>query len=160
MKKTILLTVTLLLLTALSVPSWACTVIAVGKKASKDGSVIISHTYTGPDSRIRLVPGQLFKKGDIAAVYWGILEADRELANHGQILGYIPQAEQTYSYFHSAYSHVNEYQLGIGESTITQRKELRTSLETGKQIMTIDHAMIFALQRYKKLKMLCFLWVI
>ena len=121
MKKTILLTVTLLLLTALSVPSWACTVIAVGKKASKDGSVIISHTDTGPDSRIRLVPGQLFKKGDEAPVYWGILEADRELANHGQILGYIPQAEQTYSYFHSAYSHVNEYQLGIGESTITQR---------------------------------------
>ena len=152
MKKTILLTVTLLLLTALSAPSWACTVIAVGKKASKDGSVIISHTDTGPDSRIRLVPGQLFKKGDEAPVYWGILEADRELANHGQILGYIPQAEQTYSYFHSAYSHVNEYQLGIGESTITQRKELRTSLETGKQIMTIEQAMIFALQRYRKAK--------
>ena len=152
MKRLIVLAVGLLLLTALSTPSWACTVIAIGKKASKDGSVIISHTDTGPDSRIRLVAGKQYKKGDKAPVYWGILEADRELTNHGQILGYIPQVEQTYSYFHSAYSHVNEHQLGIGESTITQRQELHVSRETGKQIMTIEQAMIFALQRYKNAK--------
>ena len=152
MKKTILLTVTLLLLTATFTPTWACTLIAVGKKASKDGSVIISHTDTGPDSRIRVVPGQTFKKGENVPVYWGILEADRALNNHGEILGYIPQVETTYSYFHSAYSHVNEHQLGIAESTITQRKELQVSRETGKQIMTIEQATIFALQRYKNAK--------
>ena len=152
MKKTILLTATLLLLTAIITPALACTLIAVGKKASKDGSVIISHTDTGPDSRIRLVPGQTFKKGKNAPVYWGILEADRPLNNYGEILGYIPQAETTYSYFHSAYSHVNEHQLGIAESTITQRKELQVSRETGKQIMTIEQATIFALQRYKNAK--------
>ena len=152
MKKTILLTATLLLLTAIITPALACTLIAVGKKASKDGSVIISHTDTGPDSRIRLVPGQTFKKGENAPVYWGILEADRPLNNYGEILGYIPQAETTYSYFHSAYSHVNEHQLGIAESTITQRKELQVSRETGKQIMTIEQATIFALQRYKNAK--------
>ena len=152
MKKTILLTATLLLLTAIITPALACTLIAVGKKASKDGSVIISHTDTGPDSRIRLVPGQTFKKGENVPVYWGILEADRPLNNYGEILGYIPQAETTYSYFHSAYSHVNEHQLGIAESTITQRKELQVSRETGKQIMTIEQATIFALQRYKNAK--------
>lgn len=152
MKKLTLLTATMLLLTAALTPSWACTVIAVGKKASKDGSVIISHTDTGPDSRIRLVLGQTYKKGEKTPVYWGIQDADRDVNDHGEILGYIPQVEQTYSYFHSAYSHVNEYQLGIAESTITQRKELRTSTKTGKQIMTIEQAMIFALQRYKKAK--------
>lgn len=151
-KKTTLLIATLLLLSALLNYSWACTVIAVGKKASRDGSVIISHTDTGPDSRIRLIPGQTYKKGERVAVYWGIQDADRDLSDHGQILGYIPQIEQTFSYFHSAYSHVNEYQLGIAESTITQRKELQVSAETGKQIMTIEQAMIFALQRYKKAK--------
>ena len=152
MKKTTLVLTILLMLTAAIAPSWACTVIAVGKKASKDGSVIISHTDTGPDSRIRLILGQTYKKGDKTPVYWGIQDADRELDDHGEILGYIPQAERTYSYFHSAYSHVNEHQLGIAESTITQRKELRVSKETGKQIMTIEQATIFALQRYKKAK--------
>ena len=152
MKRLILLTTTLLALTATLAPSWACTVIAVGKKASKDGSVIISHTDTGPDSRIRLILGQTYKKGEKAPVYWGIQDADRDLNDHGEILGYIPQVERTYSYFHSAYSHVNEYQLGIAESTISQRKELRTSTKVGKQIMTIEQAMVFALQRYKKAK--------
>jgi len=38
----------------------ACTIIAVGKKASADGSNIISHTDTGPDSRIFVVPAQTF----------------------------------------------------------------------------------------------------
>ena len=87
MKKTILLTATLLLLTAILAPAWACTLIAVGKKASKDGSVIISHTDTGPDSRIRVVPGQTFKKGENVPVYWGTLQADRARNNHGEILG-------------------------------------------------------------------------
>jgi len=127
----------------------ACTIIAVGKKASADGSNIISHTDTGPDSRIFVVPAQTFKPGDKASVYWGIQDADRALDDDGIILGYIPQVEQTYKYFQSAYSHLNEYQLGIGESTTAQRQELTCSRENGKQIMTIEQAQIFALQRYK-----------
>lgn len=130
--------------------SYSCTVIAVGKNASADGSVIISHTDTGPDSRIFFVPGKSFKKGDMAPIFWGIQDADRPLNDDGKILGYLPQVEQTYGYFHSAYSHMNEYQLGIAESTTNQRKELICTMENGKQIMTIEQAMIFALQRYKK----------
>ncbi len=130
--------------------SLACTVIAVGKKVSSDGSIIISHTDTGPDSRIRLVRGQTHKPGEQVAVYWGIQDADRALTDNGIVLGYIPQVEKTYTYFHSAYSHVNEHQLGIAESTLDQREELVVTRETGKQIMTIEQAMIFALQRYKK----------
>lgn len=127
----------------------ACTIIVVGKKASADGSNIISHTDTGPDSRIFVVPAQTFNPGDKAPVYWGIQDADRPLDDDGIILGYIPQVEQTYKYFQSAYSHLNEYQLGIGESTTAQRKELTCTQENGKQIMTIEQAQIFALQRYK-----------
>lgn len=130
--------------------SLGCTVIAVGKKVSSDGSIIISHTDTGPDSRIRVVHGQTYKLGEQVAVYWGIQDADRTLTDNGIVLGYIPQVEKTYTYFHSAYSHVNEHQLGIAESTLDQREELVTTRETGKQIMTIEQAMIFALQRYKK----------
>lgn len=127
----------------------ACTIIVVGKEATADGSNIISHTDTGPDSRIFVVPANTYKPGDKAAVYWGIQDADRPIDDDGIILGYIPQVEQTYKYFQSAYSHVNEYQLGIGESTTAQRNELVCTRENGEQIMTIEQAQIFALQRYK-----------
>jgi len=129
--------------------SKACTVIAVGKKASADGSIIISHTDTGPDSRIFVVPAQTFKPGEKAPVYWGIQDADRPINDDGKILGYIPQVENTFKYFQSAYSHVNEYQLGIAESTTAQREELICMQGEGKQIMSIEQAQIFALQRYK-----------
>jgi len=127
----------------------ACTDIVAGKKATKDGSVITSHTGCGPDSRIRVVQGQKFPAGSMAAVYYGIQNVNFPLNNYGEILGYIPQAKETYTYFHSAYSHMNEFQLSIGESTMSQRKELQVSRETGKQIMTIEQAQIFALQRCK-----------
>ncbi|HNS17024.1 MAG TPA: C69 family dipeptidase [Bacteroidales bacterium] len=129
--------------------SKACTVIAAGKKATADGSVLISHTDAGPDSRIFVVPGRTFDAGALAPVYLDIQDPNRPLDDDGRILGYIPQVRQTYTYFHSAYSHINEFQLGIAESTTDQRPELVVSTETGKQIMTIEQAMIFALQRHK-----------
>lgn len=132
-----------------AVQSTACTVIAVGKKATADGSVIISHTDAGPDSRIVVVSGRSFPAGEMAPVHWGIQDATLPLDDDGQILGYIPQVRQTYTYFHSAYSHINEHQLAIAESTTDQWTELTVNMETGEQIMTIEQAMIFALQRYK-----------
>jgi dipeptidase len=146
-----------LLLAALWVPAAAaaaeddgCTVIAVGKKASADGSLILSHTDAGPDSRVYVVPAARHKAGETAPVYWGIQDASRPLRDDGEILGTIPQASETYAYIHSAYPHINEYQLAIAESTINQRPELVASRDTGKQIMTVEQAQIFALQRCKK----------
>lgn len=133
-------------------PSFGCTVIAVGKKASADGSVLISHTDAGPDSRIFYVAGRTFKPGEMAPVFGGIQDAGLPLSDDGKIFGYIPQVEKTFGYFQSAYSHLNEYQLGIAESTTSQRDELICTVENGRQIMTIEQAMIFALQRYKKAK--------
>ncbi len=128
----------------------ACTIIAVGKDASADGSVLISQTDTGQDSRIYVVHGKKFEPGSKAPVYFGIQDATNELKDDGEILGYIPQAEQTYTYFHTAYSHINEHQLAIAESTTDQHEELKVTRETGGQIMTIEQAMVFALQRHKK----------
>ncbi len=130
--------------------AFSCTIIAAGKKATADGSVIISHTDTGPDSRIFYVPGKAFGPGEKAPVYWGIQDAGRPLLDDGEVLGYIPQVRKTYGYFQSAYSHMNEVQLGIAESTTAQRPELVCTREGGKQIMTIEQAMIFALQRCDK----------
>ncbi len=130
----------------------ACTIIAVGKKASADGSVIVSHTDAGPDCRIHLVPGQSFKKGDKAPVHWGMIELGRELGDYGEVLGEIPQVEKTNSYFQTAYPQMNAHQLAIGESTLSQRDELKVDRTICKQIMTIEQAQAFALQRCKTAK--------
>jgi len=142
----ILTLITALLLT--SAELYPCTIIAVGKKVSADGSVIISHTDCGADNRIRVVHGRSYKKGALAPVYWGIQDIHRPLDDYGDVLGHIPQVEKTYTYFHSAYPHMNEHQLAIAESTTSQRKELKVDMAVCKQIMTVEQAQAFALQRY------------
>jgi dipeptidase len=127
---------------------FSCTIIAVGRKASADGSVIVSHTDCGPDNRIRVVNGRSFKKGELAPVHWGIQDIYKPLNDFGEVIGYIPQVERTFSYFHSAYPHMNEHQLAIAESTTSQREELKVDRALCKQIMTVEQAMAFALQRY------------
>ena len=151
MNKINLIFMVMLSASMVSVPeAHGCTILAAGKKATADGSVLISHTDTGPDSRIYYVPGKTFRAGEQAPVYWGIQDAGLSLMDDGEVLGYIPQVRKTYGYFHSAYSHMNEVQLGIAESTTAQRPELVCTREEGKQIMTIEQAMIFALQRCDK----------
>ncbi len=136
----------IVLLALQSVPTGACTIVVAGKKATVDGSVITSHTDACEDSRLFYVPAQKFKKGSLAPVYWGL--QDPAIA-HGEweVIGHIPQVEKTFAYFHSGYSHMNEKQLAIGESTQAQRSELGVDRETGGQIITVEQAMIFALQR-------------
>ena len=129
-----------------------CTVIAVGKKASVDGSVITSQTGNCPECRVHVVPAQSFKKDAMAPVYYGLRDVKKPLCEYGEVIGYIPQAEHTFAYFHTGYPHMNEHQLAIGESTIPQKKELITTLDNGKQIMTIEQAQLFALQRCKTAK--------
>ncbi len=127
--------------------SVACTIIAVGKKASADGSVIVSHTDAGPDCRIHMVPGQTFKKGSKTPVHWGMVDLGRDLGDYGEVLGEIPQVQQTNSYFQTAYPQMNAHQLAIGESTLSQRDELKLDRAVCKQIMTIEQVQAFALQR-------------
>jgi dipeptidase len=128
----------------------ACTDIIVGKNASVDGSVITSHTGCCPECRVHVVPAQTFEKGTMAPVYYGLQDVKKPIHEYGKVIGTIPQVAKTYKYFHSGYPHINEYQLAIGESTLSQREELKVDIDSGKQIMTIEQAMLFALQRCKK----------
>jgi dipeptidase len=127
----------------------ACTDIIVGKKASKDGSVITSHTGCCEECRVHVVQGQYFEKGEKAPVYYGLQDVRKPMRQYGEVIGYIPQVARTYTYFHSGYSHMNEHQLAIGESTLSQRDELKVDRHSGRQILTIEQAMVFALQRCK-----------
>jgi dipeptidase len=127
----------------------ACTDIIVGKKASTDGSVMTSHTGCCPECRVHVVPAGIFEKGARAPVYYGLQDVKKPLHEYGRVIGTIPQVEKTYKYFHTGYPHINEHQLAIGESTLSQRDELKVDIDSGKQIMTIEQAMLFALQRCK-----------
>lgn len=127
-----------------------CTDIIVGKNASVDGSVITSHTGCCLECRVHVVPAQSFKKGTMAPVFYGLQDVKKPLREYGKVIGTIPQVEKTYKYFHTGYPHINEHQLAIGESTLSQRSELQVDIDSGKQIMTIEQATLFALQRCKK----------
>jgi len=127
----------------------SCTDIIVGKDASVDGSVITSHTGCCPECRVHVVPAQTFKKGAKAPVYYGLQDVKKPLHEYGKVIGHIPQVEKTYAYFHTGYPQMNEHQLAIGESTLSQRDELKVEIGSGKQIMTIEQAQLFALQRCK-----------
>ena len=138
-----------------------CTVIGVGKQATVDGSVITSHSDSCSECRVHVVPGKIYKKGSMAPVHWGMVYfgSDDErsalpLGNYGKVIGHIPQVEKTYTYFHTGYSQMNEHQLAIGESTCSQKADLQTYYMEGvtKQIMTIEQAQVFALQRNKTAK--------
>jgi dipeptidase len=133
-----------------------CTVIGVGRLASADGSVITSHTDCCSECRIQVIPGRTFPKGALAPVHWGMVyfgaSDDRRalpLGDFGKVIGEIPQVERTFTYFHTGYSQINERQLAIGESTCSQRAELDVGFVEGitRQIMTIEQAQVFALER-------------
>ena len=134
---------------SISESSSACTIIVAGKKATTDGSVLVSHSDGGADCRLRVIPRLTFPKGTMAPVYWGIQDI-RPMDSLGKVIGYIPQVEHTYSYIHSSLPHINEFQLAIGESTLSQRDELKFEMKDGEQIMTVEQAEIFALQRCTK----------
>jgi len=130
-------------------PVDSCTDIIVGKDASVDGSVITSHTGCCQECRVHVVQANTFKKGAKAPVYYGLQDVKKPLHEYGKVIGHIPQVEKTYAYFHTGYPQMNEHQLAIGESTLSQRDELKVDYGWGKQIMTIEQAQLFALQRCK-----------
>ena len=126
--------ITLLLLAACIIQSPACTSFLVGKKASTDGSTFITYNQDsfGMYGSLGLYPAARHPKGTMRR----IVDGD---TNH--FLGYIPEAETTYS----VVGNINEHQVSIMETTFGGREEL---VDTAG---TIDYVslMTIALQRSK-----------
>ena len=93
--------------------AFACTNLIVGKKASKDGSVIVSYSCDdyGAYGFMSYLPGGKHKKGEMRPLY------HYESNNY---LGEIPEAEETYT----VVGLMNEFQLTIHETTFGGREEL------------------------------------
>ncbi len=98
-------------------PSLACTNLIVGRKASADGSVIVTYSCDdyGAYGFLNYLPAGRHAKGEMRALY------HYETNNY---LGEIPEAEETYA----VTGLMNEHQLTIHETTWGGREELTDTL--------------------------------
>ena len=160
---------TLALFLGATLPAYACTTTIVGKNASVDGSVMVSHSDDGlNDASMVYVPAMDHKPGSLRAVYyshaaldykpqWGanishrIVTKDRGATyNKKDVppsvpLGYIPQVAHTYAYFDANYGIMNEHQLSIGECT--DKAKVHPEPEPGKRIFYSAELSRVALER-------------
>lgn len=125
----------------------SCTSIMVGRKASSDGSVMTSHTCDGNyRTWMEIVPAAKYERDTVTGIWDGRMHtefaADR---TNVQLKGTIPQAGETYKFLDTAYPCLNEKQLGIGETTITGRREL----VNGNAMFMIEELERIALERCK-----------
>lgn len=127
----------ILLLMAFVVEGWACTNLIVGKKASADGSVIVSYSADsyGMFGYLCHYPAATHPAGTMREIYdW----------DSGKYLGKIKEARQTYNVI----GNMNQYQVTIGETTFGGRPELVDP--TG--IMDYGSLIYVALQRSRTAK--------
>ncbi|MDR1407069.1 MAG: C69 family dipeptidase [Tannerella sp.] len=104
----------------------SCTSIMVGRKASADGSVITSHTCDGNyRTWMHIVPAARYDRDTTTVIYDGLMHTEFvDDRSPWTVKGAIPQARATFRFLNTSYPSLNEKQLGIGETTITGRREL------------------------------------
>ncbi|MDR1526937.1 MAG: C69 family dipeptidase [Dysgonamonadaceae bacterium] len=131
MKKTF---ISLLLAATVALPSEACTNLLVGKKASVDGSTLVTYSADSYSHYGELYhyPAARYAPGAMRDIY------DWETE---QYLGQIPQTAETYNVI----GNMNEHQLCIGETTFGGRHELEDT--TG--LLDYGSLIYIALQRSK-----------
>ena len=133
---TILLLAGLLLpLAPCSLPLYSCTNLIIGKKASKDGSVIISYSQDdyGSFEPLRVIPAADHPAGTMHPLY------HYESNNY---LGEIPEIAHTYGIV----GLMNEFQVSVHETTWGGREELT---DTVSGLIDYGSLMVLALQRSK-----------
>jgi len=140
-----------------------CTTITVGRKASKDGSTMTTHTNDCHqcDSRVMRVPAKDHAPGSLRPVYMAenmeyprYIGYSRGPAYHpigdqtpSTPIGYIPEVAHTYAYFDGSYGLMNEHQVGIGESTCSAKIWTKPIGYGGKALFDIIELSRIALER-------------
>jgi len=117
------------------IPDWeggfpdGCTTITVGNAASTDGSVITSHTDDSHRTRswMNVVPAKMHARDETATMYKRVACDTFKMPTYAHIpIGQIPQVKETFQFLNTAYPSLNQYQVGIGESTFGGREELQS----------------------------------
>mmetsp|Transcript_27745 Transcript_27745/g.79485 ORF Transcript_27745/g.79485 Transcript_27745/m.79485 type:complete len:601 (+) Transcript_27745:79-1881(+) len=143
----------------------ACTTLAVGKAASKDGSVFLSHSDDGEvngDARLCYVPAADYLAGSSRPIYYDTEDYPRFVGvgrgscyepKNGQEpskpIGSIPQVAHAYAYFEATYGIMNEHGLGIGETTCSGVFGTSAVGHGGKALLSIDSLSKIAMERAK-----------
>ena len=153
-----------------------CTSIVVGRKASKSGFPMASHSNDCADCDIRMayVPARDHPEGSLRAVNNDVphLYPRNTDSNRADIygptsngvsktpLGFIEEVEHTYAVYESSYPLINEHGLAMGEST-TEAKMILANAKVGQldpatnnsangtALVLISQAMAIALERCK-----------
>lgn len=170
MKRLIFLMVMILCISLVQ-PVSACTTMLVGKDASFDGSVMVSHADDAlDDGSLIYVPAMDHKAGSKRAVFyssaalgfkpqWGATVShrivtkdrgpgyDKKGVTPSVPLGFIPQVQHTYAYFDSNYGIMNEHQLSIGECT--DKAKIHPEPDPQKRIFYSAELSRVALERTK-----------
>jgi len=150
------------LLEALDTAS-ACTTLVVGKKASADGSVLLTHSDDGgtdSDARLCYVPPKDFPDGAMKPVYFATEDFPRFIGTDRgdcyfpkddevpyEPIGYIPQVKHTYGFFEATYGLINEVGVGIGESTCSAVFGTKAKGHGGEALFSIDALSRLGLER-------------
>ncbi len=120
---------------------FACTIFAVGKAASADGSTMISHTCdsTTDDLRVWLIPSMeagverdVVLNGRVDADYGNFPEV-KDYGTSAMVLGTYTPKKATNQYLHAMYSFINDKGLAMGESTCSYD----FSSEQGKKLTEV-----------------------
>jgi len=123
-----------------------CTSITVGKLASSDGSVMTSHTDDSHRTRswLDIQPSKSHEKDAIVPMYKRVACDTFEMPSYAHnLIGEIPQIEETYGYINTAYPCMNQKQLAIGESTFGGRE----SLQSDKGLIDCQRLCLLMLER-------------
>lgn len=107
-----------------------CTILGVTPGSSVDGSSMTTHTDdSGTDTfHVYMVPAKDHEAGSMRPVLKHTdLGAYAHKNNPIVSPGEIPQVEHTYAYTNASYSFQNEMQVGMGESTVSGRREMRNA---------------------------------
>ncbi|CAJ1951378.1 unnamed protein product [Cylindrotheca closterium] len=157
----------LMLLCLLSKEATGCTVFIVGKDASADGSVMVSHSNDGEfntDPRLVKVPASSSVKGTQRPVFFSPEDYPRYVGHDRQVpeyyptdgqtsfepIGYIPQqvSSSTFAYLEETYGALNDKQLGIGESTCSGVfGAIPLGAPNGTALLSVDELTHIAMER-------------
>jgi dipeptidase len=152
----------------------ACTVFIVGKDATVDGSVLVSHSNDGEfetDPRLVSVPAMDYDPAGSSSssssnsqrpVYFspenypryvgtsrGIPEYyPQDDQTEFQPIGFIPQVPHTFGYLEETYGAINEWQVAIGESTCSGVfGSIPLGAPNGTALFSIDELTHLAMER-------------
>ena len=153
-----------------------CTSIVVGRKASKSGFPMASHSNDCADCDIRMayVPARNHEEGTLRAVNNDVPHLYPRNTNSDRAdiygpsyngvskapIGFIEEVEHTYAVFESSYPLINEHGLAMGESTteakmilanakVDQLDPASNNTRNGTALVLISQAMAIALERCK-----------